>query len=78
MISVYKLEVNNVDTTNDYLPAALFYIDGVDLTSYSEHGRYESKETLSEKFDGQEPFSNRHYYRKQATTFLEKDFDYRR
>ena len=26
---------------------ALFYIDGVDLTSYSEHGRYESKETLS-------------------------------
>jgi CheY-like chemotaxis protein len=47
MISVYKLEANNVDTTNDYLPAALFYIDGVDLTSYSEHGRYESKETLS-------------------------------
>ena len=47
MISVYKLEVNNVDTTNDYLPAALFYIDGVDLTSNSEHGRYERKETLS-------------------------------
>jgi CheY-like chemotaxis protein len=42
MISVYILEAMIV-----YLPAALFYIGGVDLTSYSEHGRSERKETLS-------------------------------
>jgi CheY-like chemotaxis protein len=44
MISVYILDVNNVDPMNGYLPAALFYIGGVDLTSYSKHGR---SETLS-------------------------------
>lgn len=47
MILVYKLGVNNVDHMNDYLPAALFYIGGVDLTIYSEHGRSERKETPS-------------------------------
>jgi hypothetical protein len=41
------LEVNNVDPLNDYLPAALFYIGGMDMTSDSEHGRSERKETLS-------------------------------
>lgn len=48
MISVYKLEVNKVDYMIDYLPAALFYTDRVDLTSNSEHGRSERKGTLSE------------------------------
>ena len=47
MKSVYKLEVNNVDSMIDYLPAALFYIGGVDLTSNSKHGRSERKETPS-------------------------------
>jgi hypothetical protein len=45
MISVYELEVNNVDSDmTDYLPATLFYITGVALTSYSKHGRSERKE----------------------------------
>ena len=47
MISVYKLEVNEVDYMIDCLPAALFYIDGVDLTSNSKHGPSDRKETLS-------------------------------
>jgi CheY-like chemotaxis protein len=47
MISVYKLEVNEVDYMIDCLPAALFYIDGGDLTSNSKHGRSDRKETLS-------------------------------
>ena len=47
MKSVYKLEVNNVDYMIDYLPSALFYIGGVDLTSNSKHGRSERKETPS-------------------------------
>ena len=47
MLSVYKLEVNEVDYMIDCLPAALIYIDGVDLTSNSKHGRSDRKETLS-------------------------------
>ena len=55
---------------------ALFYIDGVDLTIYSEHGRSERKETLSKNL------MVKNHSRIDAITarkdLLEKDFDYRR
>ena len=78
MISVYKLEVNEVDYMIDCLPAALFYIDGVDLTSNSEHGRSDRKETLSKNLMVKNHSRIDAISVKEGTTFLEKDFDYRR
>src|SRR4029077_14728311 len=48
MISVYKLEVNSVDTDMTfYLPAAFFHTGGADGISHSKYGHFERKETLS-------------------------------
>jgi len=77
MISAYKLEVNSVDSVTDYLQA-LFFIGGVNLMSYSEYGRSERKETLSKNLMVKNHSRIDNHYGKEGTTFLEKDFDYRR